>query len=164
MKDLLIIRHAKSSWSNPSLSDIERPLNDRGIRDAPRMAELVAKQNLMPDAIYCSPAQRTLTTASFFIHKLKLQPELLHIKDEIYNSNQNRMDQLIRSFPEKTKCAFLIGHNPTLTDWINRYAAQMIDNLPTCGIAWFEFNTTSWSSISYSNANLKKLWFPKMLS
>ena len=163
MKELLILRHAKSSWDQPWMSDLDRPLNERGKRDAPIMAQKLQDNGGAPQAIICSPAQRTRATAAIFMHSLKLVPEKLNIEPNLYESSTLKVDQIVKELPANIDRVLLVGHNPVLTDWINRYAEYMIDNLPTCGLAWFTFDIDSWQDISFENGKLQHLWFPKML-
>jgi phosphohistidine phosphatase len=163
MKELLILRHAKSSWDQAWMPDIDRPLNERGKRDAPIMAQKLKDTGKLPQAIICSPAQRTKATAAIFMHSLQMEAEELFIEPNLYESTTLKIDQIVKDLPVRFDRVLLVGHNPVLTDWINRYAQYMIDNLPTCGLAWFSFEINAWQDISFENGKLQHLWFPKML-
>ncbi len=163
MKELLIVRHAKSSWEFSGLNDIDRPLNDRGIRDAIAMGIHLKKRDMVPDLLVTSTAHRAMATASILINQLNIKPEHVKVTDGIYESNANSISNVIKDIPDNFNRVFLAGHNPGLTDLVNLYNSDYLDNLPTCGVAYFQFNTSSWKLIHIDNAKLMNLWFPKSL-
>lgn len=163
MKELILVRHAKSSWDHAWLSDIERPLNDRGLRDAPVMAKKLKEEGAIPDYVLSSPAQRALATASIFMHHLGINPSMMRIEPGLYEATASRVDQIVQKLPAQASRVMIVGHNPVFTDWINRYAPHMIDNLPTCGVAWFRLDMDSWDALNFEKSQLLHIWFPKML-
>jgi phosphohistidine phosphatase len=142
---LLLVRHAKSSWKDDSLHDIDRPLNKRGLRDAPEMGRRLADRNLNPQLIVTSPAARTLATAQAIAAQLNEPPQNIVIEDCLYGATSDDVLNVIRQFDDSIHTAMVVFHNPTITDLANRYADPFIDNVPTCGIITLQLPTNSWS-------------------
>lgn len=161
MRYLFLIRHAKSSWDIPGLRDFDRPLNDRGLHDAPRMAELLRSQNIQPDLIVSSPAKRAITTARFFAEGLGMASEAIVQKPDIYDAFATDILQIVRELPDLSRTVFLFGHNPTFTDVANRFTDQYISNIPTCGVVCIESSAARWSDFNADNARVIAHFFPK---
>lgn len=163
MKDLYIIRHAKSSWKQPGLSDIDRPLNNRGLRDAPRMAKLLKDLDVFPNRILLSPSIRTKQTAAYFKIIFELDESDVEQIPELYHAYADTIFSIVADLDDANRTVFLFGHNPGLTYFVNTFTGAYIDNLPTCGICHIRFNIDSWNEISPSNGVIAEYWFPKML-
>lgn len=161
MRYLFLIRHAKSSWNVAGLRDFDRPLNDRGLHDAPLMAGMLKAQNIRPNLIVSSPAKRAITTARFFAEGLGLVPEEIVENSGIYDAYASDILQIIRELPDSAQTVFLFGHNPTFTDVANRFTDQYIDNIPTCGVVCLESTSTHWADINSSNTRVVAQLFPK---
>jgi len=144
MKNLLLIRHAKSSWNDASLSDKERSLNKRGKRDAPQMGRLLKEKGLLPDAVFSSPAKRALKTTKLIAEELGISKKQIDIREEIYEQGLDALIELISGFEDRWERVFLVGHNPDLTDLANRLTGAGIENVPTCGVVSIEFSATCW--------------------
>ncbi len=164
MRTLFLIRHAKSSWDNPGLRDFNRPLNERGLRDAPKMAKLLVNQGIKPDLVVSSPAKRALTTALFFAEAFDIDEEAVVRKQEIYEADPMDILQIISDLPNTAQTVLLFGHNPTFTDVANRFSENFIDNVPTCGIVQIESEADSWKSFYEGNAAVKAIFVPKEVS
>ncbi|MBW0159925.1 MAG: histidine phosphatase family protein [Sediminibacterium sp. Gen4] len=156
MKELLVIRHAKSSWANAFQGDFERPLNDRGHRDAPAMAERMMKRGVGIQCFASSTANRALTTAVYFAEAygknkkdILLFPELYHAPEEIFY-------QVITKLPDNSNTVALFSHNPGITDFINSLTNTRIDNMPTCGIFAIKTEIKEWRSFRDGE---KEFWF-----
>ena len=154
MKNLILIRHAKSSWDDPSLSDRERPLNNRGKRDAPAMGLLLREKGLLPDHILSSPAKRALKTAKMIAEEIDYPKKRIEVNEDIYEQDINALIELIGKLDDGLKCVYLIGHNPELTDLVNRLTGAGIDNVPTCGIVSVEFSLSSWMDCALKGGKL----------
>lgn len=141
---LLLVRHAKSSWKNPELDDVDRPLNRRGQRDAPAMGHRIHERSLVPDLIVCSPAVRAITTAELMAETMGCSDEIL-IVDELYAAAPRDVLEVVSLLPDHCVTAMVVGHNPTMTDLANRFTDEPIDNVPTCGVLTVE--TPAWSEI-----------------
>ena len=110
MKTLILVRHAKSSWDDPGLPDRDRPLNDRGKRDAPRMGEQLARHDVKPDVILSSPAARALATAQLIARKLDYKRADIRVDDRLYAVEADDLLQVVCELGDQQKCAMLVGH------------------------------------------------------
>lgn len=156
MKELLVIRHAKSSWANAFQGDFERSLNDRGHRDAPEMAERMMKRGVGIQCFASSTANRAITTAVYFAEAygknkkdILLFPELYHAPEEIFY-------QVITKLPDNSNTVALFSHNPGITDFVNSLTNTRIDNMPTCGIFAIKTKIKEWRSFREGE---KEFWF-----
>jgi phosphohistidine phosphatase len=161
MKNLVVIRHAKSDWNEPATADIDRPLNPRGQRDAPFMGSLLKFRGLSPDLIVSSPAKRALKTARLIAEQVGYEPDAIEIRGSIYLGSVSVLIELIRGLDDALGRVYLIGHNPDLTDLVNRLAGEDIANLPTCGIASLTFEVESWGHIMEGAGRLVFFDYPK---
>ena len=146
MKTLFLIRHAKSSWDDTALPDKDRPLGDRGRRDAPKMGKRLAKRDVKPDLILSSPAMRALTTAQIIAKKLDYKRSNIVVDDRLYLVAADDLLDVIRYLDDEAERVILIGHNPELTELAHRFSSK-IAHLPTCAVAEFTFDAKSWSRI-----------------
>ncbi|MFW0693174.1 SixA phosphatase family protein [Aliarcobacter butzleri] len=160
MKKLVLIRHAKSDWSNPFLDDFLRPLNKRGEKNAPLMANLLKEKNIRPDLIISSPSLRTKQTLEYFIKKLNYDDEV-RFEESIYEAPYENLLKVIKDIPNIYKIVFLIGHNPGLCDLTNFLVDKSFENIPTCGIVEIDFDVKNWKDISKENSNLISFEYPK---
>ena len=161
MKELYIIRHAKSSWADLELRDLDRPLNKRGMRDAPFMARLLKGKGIEADALVSSPAKRAHDTALHFAREMKLSTGQVHLEAKIYEATPSRLLEIVREFSDEWGCVLVFGHNPTLTSFINLFASEYMANLPTCGVAHLVSTADKWSELGNANTQLKELFFPR---
>lgn len=162
MRTLFLIRHAKSSWGNPGLRDFDRPLNDRGLHDAPQMAKLLAEEGVTPDLLVTSPAKRALTTALFFANTFNIPNESVQKEPNIYEAHPQEILRIISSLPEEAKTVLLFGHNPTFTEVANVFMDNdFIENVPTCGIVKITSTAKSWKEMYEGNAQVAACFFPK---
>lgn len=161
MKTVLFIRHAKSSWDNPGLKDFERPLNPRGLRDAPEMASRLQQTGIKPQRIITSPATRAYTTALFFATTFSIPETEIEVEEAIYHAWPDHILQLIHQLPEALDTIALFGHNPTFTALANMFSKTQIPNVPTCGIVKVEANVPTWKDFQRDTASVTDLMFPK---
>lgn len=160
MRQLILIRHAKSSWDNPKLDDFERPLNKRGKRDAPFMANLLLGKDIIPELIISSPALRTKLTTLEFAEKLKIKEENIIWDKNLYLASSDKILKIIHSLKDKVKCVILVGHNPGLTELQNFLCKEEIDNIPTCGIVGM-LTDKNWSMVNAKDFDLQFFEYPK---
>ena len=146
MKTLFLIRHAKSSRDDPALADKDRPLNDRGQRDAPKMGKRLAKRHVAPDLILSSPATRALKTAQIIAKKLDYKRKNILVNDRLYAVEASELLDVLRKLGDAVECAMLVGHNPELTELAHRLSSK-INRMPTCAVAELTFDAKSWSRI-----------------
>lgn len=164
MRTLFLIRHAKSSWDNPGLRDFNRPLNDRGQRQAPLMASLLVQRGIQPDLLVSSPAKRALTTALYFAHAFGVPDEQVIKEPDIYEAAPLDILQIISNLPDTAHTVCLFGHNPTFTDVANMFTENLIDNVPTCGIVQIETDAEHWNGMYEGNSRVKHCFFPKQVN
>ena len=159
MKTLILIRHAKSSWDDPYLDDFERPLNQRGKRDLPKMAARFRSKYADVNHFIASPANRALTTAKAFAEG---KANILVIDKSLYHASYRNMISIISQVADKHEKIALVGHNPGLTDLCNHLLRdEYIDNIPTTGIVVLSLPITNWNKIASKSASLIEFYFPK---
>ena len=156
MKTLYLIRHAKSDWKNPGLTDFERPLNKRGLRDLPLMKEKLADINFNPELAVCSPAQRTKTTAEVLAKNTSCLYD-----PAIYEATLNDLIFLINTLPNRYNEIALIGHNPSITSLSNYITENYIAHFPTCGVVKIELEIGHWNEIVQGIGIKKAFLYPK---
>ena len=162
MKKLIIIRHCKSSWSDLSLNDFDRPLNNRGVQDGNLMSKELSKKIDNVDLLISSSSKRTRLTADFFIELIKIN-KISFIGDLYHSSSENIINKL-KKISNTYKSIMVIGHNPGLTDLVNKLTSINLYNLPTCGVAIVNLNINSWGLINnFSEYDLEWMKFPKQL-
>lgn len=162
MKQLILVRHAKSSWDNPEWTDYSRPLNKRGLRDAPFMAELISKKNIIPDLIYSSPAMRAITTAKIFAEALNYQIDKINQNIGIYDKGSRFINKLIANTSNEVSNLFIFGHNPDITSLSSYYSGEFFDNVPTCGVIAVRFELDNWTDTQSENGELLFFEYPKL--
>lgn len=161
MKNLYIMRHAKSSWDDPGLSDADRPLNDRGKRDAPRMARRLKEKEITIDLMLSSPAKRALSTCKKVSEVFDYPEENIKISKSLYHASEDGMLEVVQGLHENLDSVMIFGHNPGLTDFVNSLTKQVIPNVPTSGVAACTFNVDSWKDISWGTGELAFFDYPK---
>jgi len=158
---LTLIRHAKSSWGDADLSDFDRPLNGRGMKNAPEMGRRLADINYSVDAIISSPAVRAISTAQIIAKEIGFDVEQVSQNAEIYEANLGVLIDQVSQLNDHNSSVMLVGHNPGFTGLCNYLSNARIDNMPTCSIAQIQFNASSWGSISKHLGELIGFDYPK---
>ena len=153
-KRLTLLRHAKSSWSDPNLDDIDRPLNKRGRRLAARGAR--------PSLILTSPAVRARKTARVIAEELSYPREFLQREDALYLASPDEIIAVVAAQDPGFNDVLVVGHNPGLTDLANRLTGERIDNVPTCGIVAVDLEIGDWDQLIETRGELAFFDFPKM--
>lgn len=148
MKKLLLVRHAKSDWEDLSLADFDRPLNQRGHKAAPEMAERLLKRKIIPQHLVTSPALRALTTAKYFADVLGFKKKEIEQNQAIYEASASTLLEVINNFDNRYDFIALFGHNPGLTNISIVLSNSDIYNIPTCGTVLIEFPFEDWKMIS----------------
>jgi phosphohistidine phosphatase len=161
MKTLVIVRHAKSSWDDHSISDHQRPLSKRGLKDAPLMGARLAEWGPPVDRVISSSAIRALTTAEIITREMGLPWDEIQIEDALYHATEEEMLDLITEQEDYLDGLMLFGHNPGMTYLIMNLSELDFDNLPTCGVAILQFEVDSWSDIGEAVAVNAEIDFPK---
>ncbi len=161
MKKLLLVRHAKSSWKDPSLTDKERPLNNRGKRDAPFMANYVESQGITVTDIISSPAKRAYKTAVAF-HEV-FEGSTIQKESDLYFGSESDWMYIINQLDESISIPAFFSHNPTITYFANSFRNGNFDNVPTCGVISLESSSDKWKDLDYLNTRVVNAWFPKLV-
>jgi len=161
MKRLTLVRHAKSSWKDRSLSDFDRPLNKRGKHDAPMMGERLAKLNIIPDQIVSSPAKRALKTAQVIAATIGYPKKKIQENHAIYEADRHSLLRIVQEFEDAFRHVMLFGHNPAFTYLANDFIREHIENMPTCGIVCIDFDVSSWADIRPGTGRLVFFDYPK---
>lgn len=161
MRLLTLVRHAKSSWDDPTLDDFERPLNERGRRDAPRMAAHVLRSLGRPDRMVSSPAVRALSTAQVFAEACGIETDALRRQPRIYEASADTLLRLVRAFSDNDRHVMMFGHNPGFTELAHRLARCSFDDMPTCAVAQIGFDAKSWLDVDERGGTLRFYAYPK---
>jgi phosphohistidine phosphatase len=146
VKTLYLLRHAKSSWDDASLPDLERPLQPRGERDAAKMSARWSKLNVKPDLIMSSPAARAHATARIVAHGLAYKTRKIMIAKRLHGATQDTLIKVIEALHDKLDRVMLVGHNPGFEALAHHFDSK-IDHMPTCALAEFRFEAESWVGI-----------------
>ncbi len=162
-RTLTLIRHAKSSWNNPSLSDFERPLNKRGIGDAPKVGAALAEAGLSFDRLLCSDAQRTRQTLSLLRQGIEIDEQIIEYRHDLYGASADHLYTSISSQPSSILHLALIGHNPGMEDLANSLAEQAIGPMPTCCVVQLRFECEAWVDMPMSAGNIGLMIRPRDL-
>jgi phosphohistidine phosphatase len=163
MKKLFLVRHAKSSWEEPGVSDIDRPLIPKGIRKTGLVIEYLKKQGVEIDLMVSSPAVRAHETAKIMAVGLDYPVNKIRIERKIYDGYYDRIIDIIYGTPNEVVNLMIFGHNPTMTNLANLFLHPGIDNMPTSCVVCISFNTEKWEEIPNSESNCEFVAFPKML-
>lgn len=163
MKKLILVRHAKSSWDDIEMDDFNRPLNERGEKDAPRMAKVLKHRDVIADWMITSPANRALSTCRAFAKVLKFEKKEIIAEPKLYHASPETILMVIGSLPEHNKhdAVLLFGHNPGITEFANQLLNVSIDNIPTCGVVGATLNIDTWKEISFGCGRMDSFDFPK---
>lgn len=158
MKKVIIVRHAKSSWTDFSLSDFDRPLDNRGHHDAPIMAARLKEEGHIPQRIITSNATRAKTTARYFSQVFDVPVE--EARDLYHGLAEDYLD-IIKTLDENVECVALFGHNPGITFLANLIKMGSTDNIPTCGIVIAEVKGPIWAKTEWEDLRLIGIMTPK---
>ncbi|ANI89194.1 phosphohistidine phosphatase [Arachidicoccus ginsenosidimutans] len=154
MKELLVIRHAKSSWDSPFLEDSERPLNARGLRDAPMMAERIAHRNIALDLLLTSDAKRAYATCMFFAKEFPNAK--VEIESNLYEALPKDFYEVIEDIDNRYTSVAVFSHNSGITDFVNELTNVHVDVVPTCGVFAVKIDVDDWKNFRKGK---KAFWF-----
>ncbi len=159
MKNLILVRHAKSSWDDP-VGDKQRKLTVNGLRDAARVAEHIKGYLPTKYQVWSSNADRAIGTANCFSIAF---PEDLKIdfRDDLYTFDVAKLEGIVRAIPDDYDCVIIFGHNEAITDFVNKFGSVFIDNVPTSGFVSIKFDTESWHDLKEGKTD--KVVFPRDL-
>ena len=161
MRQLALIRHAKSSWKDATLSDFDRPLNKRGMKNAPLMGKIIAKRGLAFDQIVASPALRAISTARLIAAELGMPEQGIEQREDLYGASVSGLLDCVHSLDNRYKHIALVAHNPGLTDFCNHLTGESILNLPTAAVAVIEFDLDDWRAVYQDSGRLTLYEYPR---
>jgi phosphohistidine phosphatase len=156
MKKLLVVRHAKSSWDDIRQTDFERPLNERGKRDAPEMAKRLNDKGIIPDLLVSSPAKRAFSTAKLFAKEFGIAEEKIHLEEKLYHPEEQNIFNIISRLPGFAETVVIFSHNPGISGFVNMLTNTRVDHMPTAAIFAVNIKSEEWSD--FENAE-KEFWF-----
>ena len=160
MKNLVLIRHAKSNWDAP-LKDIDRPLSKRGIGDAHITSHHIDQYLPKTFIVWSSPARRAKETAMIYAQNLAIPLETIIYKDDLYTFDERGLENAIKNCENKYDSLILFGHNGAITDFVNKFGDRYIDNVPTSGVVSLTFDEEDWKDIH--KGKIQKAVFPSHL-
>jgi phosphohistidine phosphatase len=160
MKQLMLVRHAKSSWDAP-LRDFDRPLTSNGIHDAHLVSSEISKHIPKMYLLWSSPAKRAVETAVIFAQNISFPVESIVFKEELYTFDGKKLEEIIKSCPDVYDNLIVFGHNEAITNFVNKFGNIFVDNVSTSGFVKIIFENTSWNNIE--NGITKKVIFPRDL-
>jgi phosphohistidine phosphatase len=161
-RTLVLIRHAKSSWATPLQADYDRPLNDRGNKDAPEMGRRLHKAGLVPDLIVCSTAVRTRETAKHIAGATGYDLNNVLWLDKLYHCAPTVFDDVLYELPDTARVVFIIAHNPGITEFANTLSRDFYTaDMPTCGIVGSTAEVALWADFGAARKKVILFDYPK---
>ena len=160
MKNLILVRHGKSSWEE-LLQDVDRPLNQKGINEVHRVASNSIQYLPANFVMWSSLAKRASETALIFAQNILYPTESIVFKQELYTFDENKLEEVIKTCDNFYKSIILFGHNAAITNFVNKFGDIYIDHVPTAGFVALQFGTDDWKNIN--KGKIQKTIFPKDL-
>lgn len=157
MRTLYLCRHAKSSWADPGQDDFDRPLNERGQRDAPLMARHFKQRGEPIDLIVSSDAARAQATAKAFSHEFRMDGERFKLEHGLYHASVQTIAQVVAALPDSAQRVMIVGHNPGFSEAVAYFSSESLGELPTCGLARIDFVASEWRATGRDLGTL--VWF-----
>jgi phosphohistidine phosphatase len=162
MKSLYLLRHAKSSWSEPGLGDQQRPLNKRGLHDAPMMGLRFQERGESLDHIAASTATRAHSTAELFAQQCGYKANSIEVEPDLYFLGSGSVEEVILRQDDRLQALMLVFHNPDITGFVNSIDYDFhVDNVPTCGLIKLNCDIAQWRDWSRDNTAFDYFDFPK---
>jgi len=166
MKTILLLRHAKSSWSNPGLDDFDRPLAERGLKDAPRMGKFLKKIGYKPDYLVSSPAQRARETSLLCLEGMKNDKSIIKWDENLYFGLPRKYVEAIQKTPDNCDLMMIVGHNPLMESTasiLSDSSESSAFRMPTAGLICLESYALHWKNIKPGTCQVKWMIIPKVL-
>ena len=161
MKTLIVVRHAKSSWSLPGQNDFDRPLNERGKNDAPEMAKRLRKEGIKPDAFISSPAKRARKTCRAFAEEFGQKKDDIIFFDKLYQAPSPVFYEVIGELDDKYDTIAVFAHNPGITNFVNTLCDVHIDSMVTCSIFAVRADVKSWKDFEAAEREFLFYKYPR---
>lgn len=156
MKELLLVRHAKSDWNDPSLADFDRPLNERGKREAPLMAKRLNDKKIKIDALVSSPAKRARQTCKHFAKEFGFKKKNIVKEPALYEAGEENFYEVVEQFKNKWDSVAIFSHNPGITSFADKLTTTHIDDMPTCSVFAIKIDIDKWANFRSAK---KEFWF-----
>ncbi len=163
MKQLVLIRHAKSEWANVVVKDFDRTLNTRGFSDAPKMGLRLKELTALPQLVISSPAERAKLTAQLLLEQVGFDVDQVQWEENIYEASARILLQVVNELPDEYDTVWLFGHNPGLSYLAEYLTGGEVGNIPTCGIYAIDLDVDSWTEVSQHSGNKKFYIYPKLV-
>lgn len=166
MKLILLLRHAKSSWSDPGLTDFERPLAGRGIKDAPKIGKYLRKIGYKPEYLVSSPAQRARETSLLCVEGMRQDENIIHWDESLYFDSSRKYIEAIQQTPEHVHTMMVVGHNPLMESTASILSGGIESaafRIPTAGLVCLESYAIRWKNIKPGTCQIKWMMVPKVL-
>ena len=160
--NLLLVRHAKSSWSNPRLTDFDRPLNKRGVSNAPLMGQRIREYGLHLDTIITSTAERAQETSKLIAKEITYDLEGIDLEPDLYHASRDVFINILSK--QQNRNIAMVGHNPGIQDFSYWLSFEPTVNFPTCGVIHISFSLGSWTEISKNSGKVMRFEYPKMFT
>lgn len=164
MKTIFLVRHAKSSWENPNLRDLDRPLLEIGKKRTKKIIDFLFEKKIRPGLIISSTAIRSKETAGYIARGLAYPASEILFDPTLYEADFNMLFNIFFGLSNKYDSVMIVGHNPALTNFVNQFTVEHFDFLPTSSVVRIDFETTDWELIHTSPFHLNFIVYPKMLS
>ena len=161
MKTITLIRHGKSSWKNPELQDLDRPMNRRGRHNSVTMGERLSLKELVLTTMYCSPAVRATETAMLVAEAIGLPMNSIQITPLLYTFNYEELLGWMKSLEQNDDDLSVVCHNPAITDLVNFLALSNLEKIPTCGVVVLQLNVSRWDRLGAGIAEISYYDYPK---
>lgn len=161
MKTLIVVRHAKSSWAIAGQDDFDRPLNDRGKKDAPEMAARLKDKGIEPDLLVSSPAKRAKKTAAYFAEAFKIDKDDILLVDRLYAAPAVVFGEVVTGLDDRYATVAVFAHNPGITEFANTLTNVRVDDMPTCAVFALQAKTDRWAAFGASEKNFLFFDYPK---
>ncbi|MGN6491838.1 MAG: SixA phosphatase family protein [Agriterribacter sp.] len=163
MRTIVVVRHAKSSWDDISVSDFDRTLNERGKQEAPMMAQLLFNRNIPIDSFISSPAKRARKTAAYFAKQFGFSADQIVLRDALYQAEADAFYKEIEQLDNALSNIALFSHNPGITDFVNSLStAVKVDDMPTCSIFAVQVNITKWTDFRSTSKKFLFFDYPRL--
>ena len=160
--NLLLVRHAKSSWSNTSLADFDRPLNKRGVLNAPLMGQRIREYGLHLDAIITSTAERAQETSKLIAKEMAYEIEDIDLESDLYHASREVFINILSK--QQNRNIAMVGHNPGIQDFSYWLSSEPTVNFPTCGVIHISFSLDNWTEVSKNSGKAMRFEYPKMFT
>lgn len=161
MKDLIVIRHGKSSWDDPGLDDHERPLAKRGREAAPAMGQRLRARGTLPERLVTSDAVRARDTAAAVAEAAGLETGAVLLEPRLYTGDAGGVLEVVRRLDDGYGCVAIVGHNPALHAFVHTVSDLRLDKLPTAAVVHLRFPIAAWREIGPGAAEVIDYDYPK---